>query len=119
MRENLPQVIRENIFTKIKKRFLKIFKKRESIDYSTQKTLDNTEKSNKENFIESIKIENKEKFLMLQKKLKEKQLKISDLTDEELDEMIEIYKVQIEEKKQKLLEYRRKWTSNAILNTDI
>ena len=108
MNDNLPQVIQENFFLKIKKWFFKIFKKQKSINNPTQKLLDNTDENDKENFIESIKIESKDKSLMLQKKLKEKQIKISDLTDEELDEMIELYKNQIEDKKIKLKQYRVK-----------
>lgn len=107
MNENLPQVIKENFFSKIKNWFLKIFKKQKSINYPTQKILDNTDENSKENFIQSIKIESKDKSLMLQKKLKEKQIKISDLTDQELEEMIGLYKNQIEDKKIKLNQYKK------------
>lgn len=107
MNEKLPQVIRENFYTKIKNWFFKIFRKPQSINYPDQKILDNTDENNKENFIQSIKIESKDKSLMLQKKLKEKQIKISDLTDQELEEMIGLYKNQIEDKKIKLNQYKK------------
>ena len=108
MNGNLPQVIRENFFTKIKNWFFKVFRKPKSTNYPTPKILDNTDENNKENFIQSIKIESKDKILMLQKKLKENQTKISDLTDQELEEMIELYKNQIEDKKIKLKQYKIK-----------
>jgi low affinity Fe/Cu permease len=63
---------------------------------------------NKEIFIQDIKIESKDNILMLQRKIKEKQIEISDLTDQELDEMIELYKNQIEDKKARLKQYRVK-----------
>ena len=42
----------------------------------------------------------------LKNSTKEKQIEISDLTDEELDEMIELYKKQIQYKKDKLKKYK-------------
>ena len=59
------------------------------------------------NFREVIRIEGKERILFLQRKLKEKQLEIADLTDEELDEMIELYENQIKEKKDILRRYKK------------
>ena len=112
MHENLPQAIEENFFTKIKKWFSKIFKKQERNEHSIKENIEEKNKkigeSNQVEFSQSIKVENKDNILLLQKKLKENQIEISDLTDEELDEIIELYKVQIEEKKQKLKQYRIK-----------
>lgn len=110
MNENLPQVIQEGFFTKIKNWFLKIFRKQKKAEYliedTVEKVYSEVDKSNKEKFIQNIKVEDKEKIIMLQRKIKEKQIEISDLTNEELDEMIELYKSQIEEKKVKLQQYR-------------
>lgn len=105
MNENLPQVIQEGFFTKIKNWFYRFFRKQKSVDYSVQEKMDEI---NKEIFIQDIKIESKDSILMLQRKIKEKQLEISDLTDQELDEMIELYKNQIEDKKARLKQYRVK-----------
>lgn len=112
MNENLPQVIQEGFFTKIKNWFNKFFRRQKSIEYSINEKLNELhneiDEFSKANFVQNIKVENKDKILLLQKKIKEKQIEISDLTDQELDEIIEIYKVQIEEKKQKLKQYRTK-----------
>ena len=63
---------------------------------------------NKENFMQNIKVENKDNIIILQRKIKEKQIEIADLTNQELDEIITLYKEQIEEKKVKLRQYRIK-----------
>lgn len=111
MKENLPQVIQEGFFTKIKKWFLKIFRKQKSIETQIQ-TLEDVQNDineiNKENFMQNIKVENKDNIIMLQRKIKEKQIEIADLTNYELDEMIALYKEQIEAKKEKLRQYRIK-----------
>lgn len=112
MNENLPQVRQEGFFTKIKSWFYKFFRKQKSIEYSIQENLkaphNEVDEFEQENFIQNIKVENKDNIIILQKKIKEKQIEISDLTDQELDEMIELYKGQIEEKELKLKQYRTK-----------
>lgn len=112
MNENLPQVIQEGFFTKIKNWFYKLFKKQKSIENPIQKNLDELhneiDEISKANFVQNIKVENKDNILMLQRKIKEKQIEISDLTDQELDEMIELYKNQIKDKKARLKQYRVK-----------
>lgn len=111
MNENLPQVIQEGFFTKIKKWFLKFFRKQKSIESQIQ-ALDDVQNDineiNKENFMQNIKVENKDNIIILQRKIKEKQIEIADLTNQELDEIITLYKEQIEEKKVKLRQYRIK-----------
>lgn len=107
MNRNLPQVMQEGFFTKIKNWLKKIFGKHGSIEYPIPETMYNEiDEIKKENFVRNIKIESMDKILMLQKKLKEKQIEISDLTDQELDEMIELYKSQITDKKIKLKQYQ-------------
>lgn len=112
MNENLPKVIQEGFFTKIKNWVIKFFRKQKSIENPINENLNELHKEidefNKEDFVQNIKVENKDNILLLQRKIKEKQIEISDLTDQELDEMIELYKGQIEEKKQKLKQYRLK-----------
>lgn len=112
MNKNLPQVIQEGFFTKIKNWFNKFFKKQKSIEYPIQKNFNELhneiDEINNADFVQNIKVENKDNILLLQRKIKEKQIEISDLTDQELDEMIALYKGQIEEKKQKLKQYRTK-----------
>lgn len=51
------------------------------------------------------------RLLQIQKDLKENKIKISDLTDKELDEMINLYKIQTDIKKKKLKEYRDKFVN--------
>lgn len=107
MNKNLPQLKQEGLFKKIKNWFLKVFRKEEKVENQMEDTLGMLEdEAPEKTFIENIKVENKDKILMLQRKIKEKQMEISDLTDQELDEMIELYKSQIEEKKVKLKKYR-------------
>ncbi len=113
MENNLPTIKKENIFIKIKKWFISIFKKAEIVETTYHETViedinQNIEEMKKSTFKDELKVESKDRILALQRKLKEKQMEISELTDEELDELIELYKVQIEEKKQKLKQYRNK-----------
>jgi len=101
----LPVVKKETLFTKIFNWFSNIFfnnryKKNISDSINTDNTSINEIQKN--NFIESIKVESKDKIFSLQRKLKANQVKISELTDKELDEMIELYKSQIQSKKIKL-----------------
>lgn len=107
MNNNLPAIKKDGIFVKIKNWFSKLFK-----TYENKEEYFLEEKSyqfeNKTDFIENIKIENNDRIFMLQRKIKEKQMEISDLTNQELDELIEFYKDQIEEKKVKLKQYRMK-----------
>lgn len=117
MNKNLPEIKREGIFERIGRWFRKLFKKEEVIiEEPVQTAMDEIDKQVEEikkvSFRESIQVESKDKILALQRKLKEKQIEISDLTDEELDEMIELYKKQIGEKKNKLKQYRKKITNN-------
>lgn len=62
----------------------------------------NNYKNVRQEFMESIKTEVNDELLNLQKKLKNKEIQISELTEEQKDKLIEIYNRQIQEKKQKL-----------------
>lgn len=109
MNSNLPDIRRESIFTKIKNWFKKIFSKEEVIIEEVIEEINQTVDEIKNiSFKDSIKVKSKDRILFLQRKIKEKQIEISDLTDEELDEMIELYKKQIEEKKNALKNYKEK-----------
>lgn len=118
MNNNLPEIIKEGIFTKIKNWFKSLFVigeiEIEPVQEAIKEIQKDVEEIKKNEFMESLKVESKTKILLLQRKLKEKRIEISDLTDEELDEMIELYKGQIEEKKNKLRSYRNKITKNAM-----
>ena len=97
MNNNLPQIKKDGIFEKLRK-WLNGLLGIEKI--SEEEHIQEKDKPLNENdFRKSIQVESKDAILALQRKLKENQIEISDLTDKELDEMIELYKKQIEERK--------------------
>jgi len=104
--ENLPQVIKENIFTKIKNWIIKLFKKDEIIQEEFVNITENEKISEKDRFKENIKVENKERIINLQKKLDNEEIKISDLSDNDIVELIELYKNQIQERRILLQQYK-------------
>lgn len=103
---NLPQVKNKNIFGKIKNWILKLFHKskneKDEKFYSSEKTYMNEKEKD---FAESINIS---AILKLQNELKQNKISMSDLTDKELDSMIELYQKQVEEKEIKLKQYMKK-----------
>lgn len=107
--DNLPQI---NIFLKIKQCFLGLFKKDKNSKNEAINTIENEELLDSNNFMKNIKLNNNETILKLQRKLKSKQIEISNLTDEELEKMIKLYQKQIIEKKDKLKYYRMKIYQN-------
>lgn len=110
--ENLPQIQKDNIFKKIKNYFFKFINKNKV--NKIEPIIMNEHSKNilpKDNFRENIKEQTKSDILYLQNKLKLNEAKISDLTDEQLDEMISLYKEQIEEKENQLRSYRKKISS--------
>lgn len=114
MTNNLPQIRKENIFVRLKKWFKELLGISEITEESiTQEQINNYEKEIKRNnFIEEIKFEGKDLILALQRKIEEKEIELSNLTDEQLDEIIELYKKQIEERENKLRYYREKLKKN-------
>lgn len=112
MNKNLPVIKKEKIFTKIKKWFKELFGISETYEESAQVTENQRnnkmEETKRNSFIEEIKVESKDTILALQRKIEEKEIEISDLTDKQLDEITELYKKQIEERKNKLKYYREK-----------
>lgn len=106
--KNLPQTINKNIFIKLKMWFFSFFKKNKTNANENTEILDNNKgKEQTSNFKTDIQLESFNKIFTLQKKLKDNQIKISDLTNNELDEMIKLYRNQISEKKIKLRQYRK------------
>lgn len=99
------EVKRENVFEKIKMWFKKLIKKEVDTQYNSN--IENKKEIKNENFIKSIKIDDKSKLIILQNKLKNNEIQISDLTDEELKDMIELYEQQIQQKKEILKRYRK------------
>ena len=112
MNNNLPQIKKEGIFVKIKNWFKTLFRGKEIVEQSMRETIEEisttVEEIKNDTFKDSIKVESKDRILFLQRQLKEKQIEMSDLTDEELDEMIELYETQIEEKENTLKKYKDK-----------
>ena len=111
MNNNLPKTNEESLFTKVKNWFKKLFNINEPIQEKlkteeVQVKIDTSEmKKNK--FAEELKVDTNDKILLLQHKLEMNDIEISDLSDEELDKMIELYKEQIQQKKEKLKKYKK------------
>jgi len=108
MNNNLPQIKKEGIFTRISNWLKKLFGHIEIIESPVEENVEEKNINQRENFRDSIKVKNKDVILFLQKKLKENQISISDLTDEQLEEMIELYEAQVEEKRNILKNYKDK-----------
>ena len=118
--KSLVQVNENSIFYKIKKFFRNLFYRTNSkVESSnvTETTTINNQESNKSSFMEEIKnIENEEtKLLKLQKQYRSGEIKEEELTEEQVNSLCALYDKQIENlrksnenRKQKLLEYRRK-----------
>ncbi len=116
MNSNLPQIRKEKIFTRIKKWLKNILGISEIIEESIHEVIDQ-EKNNlaeieKNDFREEIKVESKDVILALQRKINEKQMEISDLTDDQLDEIIKLYESQIKEKENKIRFYKERLLKN-------
>ena len=108
MSKDLPMIKKEGIFTKIKKWVKRLVGKEEIIIEPVQEiTKDDIEKIKEDSFREGLKVKSKDVILFLQKQLESKQIQISDLTEEQMDEMIELYETQIIENK-KILERKDK-----------
>lgn len=119
--KSLIQVNENSIFYKIKRFFKNLFNKKidTANNYATIEETKNSDgnKDKKNSFMESIKnIENEEtKLLKLQKQYRSGEIKEEDLTEEQVKSLCDLYDKQIaslkrsnENRKQKLLEYRRK-----------
>ena len=109
-KENLPQVVKEGLFTRIGRWLKNIIgkNKKENIVYVENDVVENTQK---QDFVSNIKIqednqENK-KVKILQKELKDKKINASDLSDKEIKQIIELYKNQIKHKQLELKRYRK------------
>lgn len=107
MNDNLPYVKKDSFFSKIKNWFNKIFNKNLSEKVIIEDIDVKENESQKEKFVKGILLENNDETRYLQTKLKQNEIEISDLTDNQLDEMIKLYKSQINIKRKKLLEYRK------------
>ena len=113
----LPAEKKESIFDKIKTFFKNLFKTQNQVPKTFKeeqvnsqeinnhtieidaenyepnyKTIDDVEGS----FAESLKVEDKSYILFLQQKLKNNEIRIEDLSDQELDDMIALYKSQLQ-----------------------
>lgn len=107
--ENLPQIKKDNIFTKIKSVIFKFINKKQNSSTNNVISFDESkEHIEKSDFKSSIKNQTKNNIINVQNKLKLNEITISDLSDEELDEMISLYKEQIEQKEKLLRMYKNK-----------
>ena len=109
MNNNLPMIIKEGIFYKIKAWFRKLVKNKSIIENNVEEIEQTIKIKEKSTFIDSIKIESKDVILALQRKLENKEIEISSLTDSEIEEMIKLYEKQIEEKNNILNQYKLKF----------
>ncbi len=89
---------RENIFTKLKNFFLKLFKKEKIKEISAGNTIEELTKETKpRNTLQDLRVEENRLFT-LQNKLKRSVINVKDLNNKELEELIQLYKTQIREK---------------------
>ena len=93
---------KENFITKIKKFLKKLFCVKENIQGNTEKKVNNIEKNDFREIIE-IKQDKKElNIIKLQKEYKAGNIREEDMTDEEHKKLIELYKKQNQELKEKI-----------------
>jgi len=104
MNNNLPMIKKEGIFTKIKNWIKRLLGKEEITIEPAQELSrpQNIQETKKCSFKKDLKVKSKDVLLFLQRQLENKEIPISDLTDEELDKMIELCKIQIEEMENKI-----------------
>lgn len=101
-------VIKESFFKKILNRIKRFFKKDdivEEIKIQEEININNYNLetiSKKKDFLNSIKIEENSEILYLKIKLENGEIKAIDLTDEQIDELQEIYDKEIIEKQNKI-----------------
>lgn len=118
-KEKSLQIIdnKNNIFYKIKNFFKNLFSKKINTDESSDSLEINNINNNKKTFTEKLRFNTY--LIELQKRLKQGEIRIKDLSDKEKDDMIELYQKQISEKKNKLKNlnqeisfYRKKLENN-------
>ena len=89
---------KENIFTKLKNFFLKLFRKEKIKEIPSGNTIEETPKETKpRNTLQDLRVEENRLFT-LQNKLKRNAISVKDLNNKELEELIQLYKTQIKEK---------------------
>lgn len=103
MNNKLPMIRKEGIFYRIKEWFKKLFHRDEILEQQVEEEkIEKVTVTERVSFINSLKVESKGVIVALQRKLKNEDIKIEDLSDDELYEMIELYIKQIDEKTDKL-----------------
>lgn len=109
MNRNVPMIKKERIFSKIKNWFKGLFSKEEIMIEPVQEyTKSDIEEIKEASFKEGLKIKSKDVILFLQKQFESNEIKLTDLTDEQLEEMLKLYEFQIKEKKELLKNYDQK-----------
>lgn len=111
-KRNLPKIKNDGIFSKIRLFILKFINKKSynDVDNNTRQ-YDQNDDIQDLDFKSIMKSQSQYDILFIQNKLKLGKIAISDLSDIELDEMINLYKEQIKQKEDKLKNYRKKITS--------
>lgn len=119
----LVNINEQGLFYKIKKFFKNIFGVKEEQNYSTNYVVEEERQpiETKKSFSETIKIVEDEetKLLQLQKKYRSGEIKESELSEEQIKSLCNLYDRQIEnleksnqKRKEKILLYRRKLQTN-------
>ena len=108
----MPKIKNDGIFSKIRLFILKFINKKSynDVDNNTRQ-YDQNDDIQDLDFKSIMKSQSQYDILFIQNKLKLGEIAISDLSDIELDEMINLYKEQIKQKEDKLKNYRKKITS--------
>ena len=112
MQNNALMPIRENVFTRIKKFFKNLFVPEIENNYEAD-IINNVEekeiKIKNSIFAENIKVEEteKQKLLRLQKMVHKKNISESDLSQEEVEKLRELYNMQIKDLRKSILLKRK------------
>ena len=101
MENKYLQVRKENIFTRFINFFRKVFYKEQ---INIEDTINNRTDNTKNNFLYEIKIEHEEdpNLINLQEQFENKEIDLASMSDEEVHNLNQLYKRQIEELKKKL-----------------
>lgn len=116
MNKNLPKPVTNGFVNKIKDIFRRIFgKKSETVQLIAEKNEIVPQQDEKPDFLSNLQKQACYNAIVTQEKLDSGDMRARDLSDEEYNEVVELYKSQIKEKeieimktKQKLAEYNKK-----------
>ena len=96
-------VVKESFFSKIVKKIKNIFRKEKIEEYEAKCDLSvDLKNEKKQQFKDSIKAQDNSEILVLKRKLENGEINAIDLTDEQIDELQNIFDREIIEKKNRL-----------------